>query len=73
MIGSIIGLILLCVFLGFVWWAAQKLLALVPLAEPFATMVNILLVGLVVVVVIWAIVLLFSFAGIHVNTLGIVR
>lgn len=31
MIGTVIGLILLCVILGVVWWAAQQLLALITL------------------------------------------
>ena len=29
MIGTVIGLILLCVLLGVIWWGAQQLLALV--------------------------------------------
>jgi hypothetical protein len=31
MLGALIGLILLFVVVGFIWWAAQQLLALIPL------------------------------------------
>lgn len=66
MIGTVIGLILLCVILGVVWWAAQQLLALVTMAEPFATIVRILLVVLMVVIVVYMIITLLGLAGIHV-------
>jgi hypothetical protein len=66
MLGSLIGLILLCIILGAVFWGAQQLLALVPLAEPFATIVRVLMVILLVVIVIYAIVTLLGFAGINV-------
>ena len=66
MLGAIIGLILTCVIIGVIWWAAQQLLALNPLAEPFATMVRILLVLLLVVFVIYFITVLLGFAGVHV-------
>lgn len=71
MIGTVIGLILLCVVLGFVWWAVQELLKLIPLAEPFATIVRILLVLVVVLIVVWAISIVLGLAGIHVNTFGL--
>jgi hypothetical protein len=70
MIGTLIGLILLCVVLGVVWWAAQQLLALVPLAEPFATIVRILLVVILVCIVVWVLITILGVAGIHVNTFG---
>ena len=41
MIGAIIGLIISCILLGFLWWAGQQLLALVSIAEPFLTIVQI--------------------------------
>lgn len=71
MIGTIVGLILLCVLLGFVWWAAQQLLALIPLSEPFATIVRVLLVLLLVVIVIYVLSVILGMAGIHVNTFGL--
>ncbi len=70
MIGTLIGLILLCVVLGVVWWGCQQLLALVPLAEPFRTIVRVLMIIILVVVVIYVITILLGMAGIHVNTFG---
>lgn len=66
MIGSIIGLIFLCIILGVVWWGCQQLLALVPLAEPFATIVRVLMVVILVVIVLYVATILLGFAGIHV-------
>lgn len=68
MIGTIISLIILVVVLGFVWWAGQQLLALIPLAEPFATILRILLIGLLVVIVIYVFIQLVGMAGIHVSS-----
>ena len=66
MLGTIIGLILMCLILGVIWWAGTQLLALIPLAEPFATIVRILLVVLMVIIVIWVFIQLLALAGIHV-------
>lgn len=71
MIGTVIGLILFCVFIGAVWWAAQQLLALITLAEPFATIVRVLMVLLLVVVVLYVISVLLGMGGVHVNTFGL--
>jgi hypothetical protein len=67
MIGTLIGLIFLCIIAGVVWWGCQQLLALVPLAEPFATIIRILMVVVLVIVVIWFAMILLGLAGIHVN------
>jgi hypothetical protein len=66
MLGAIIGLIFTLIILGVVWWAAQQLLALITLAEPFATLVRICIVVLMVVVVVWVAAQLLGIAGIHV-------
>ena len=68
MIGTLIGLIFFIIIIGVIWWAAQQLLALVPLAEPFATIVRILLVVILVCIVIYVATILLGMAGIHVNT-----
>jgi hypothetical protein len=73
MIGTIVGLIFLCVLLGFVVWAGQRLLALFPIGEPFATIVHVLLVLLLVVIVLYVIAVLLGLAGIHVPYMGTVR
>jgi hypothetical protein len=67
MIGTIIGLIFLCIILGVILWAGKALLALIPLEEPFATIVRILFVLLAVVIVIYILIILLGMAGIHVN------
>lgn len=66
MLGAIIGLIFTLIILGVVWWAATQLLALIPLAEPFATLVRVLMVVLMVCVVLYVVAVLLGFAGIHV-------
>jgi hypothetical protein len=66
MIGTLISLIILCVILGVVWWAGQQLLALVPLAEPFATILRILLVVVLVIIVLYVFIQLLGMAGVHV-------
>lgn len=70
MIGAVIGLIITCVLLGFLWWAGQKLLALIPLAEPFRTFVQILIGFLILVIVIWVFIQMLGIAGIHVPMFG---
>ena len=70
MLGTLIGLILLCVVLGVLWWAAQQLLALVPLGEPFATILRVLMVLVLVCIVIWVLVQILGIGGVHVNTFG---
>ena len=77
MIGSIIALAFLCVLLGVILWAGQRLLALVPLAEPFATivhiLVDILLVLIMVIIVLYVLVQLLALAGIQVPYAGILK
>ncbi len=66
MIGTVIGLILLCIILGVIWWAGQQLLVLIPLAEPFKTIVRILMIVLLVIIVIYVFIVLLGLAGVHV-------
>ncbi len=67
MLGTIIGLFFTCIVLGVIWWAAQQLLALIPLAEPFATIIRILLVVVLVIIVLYVLTQLLGLAGVHVN------
>lgn len=67
MIGALIGLIFALIILGVIFWGCQQLLALVPLAEPFATIVRVLLVVVAVLVVLWVVITLLGIAGIHVK------
>jgi hypothetical protein len=70
MLGAVIGLILLLVLLGVVWWGIQQLLPLIPIGEPFLTIIRVLLVILLAVIVIYVIIQLLGLAGIHVPTMG---
>jgi hypothetical protein len=55
MIGTLIGIIVLLIVVGVVYWAVQQLLPLIPLPEPFARIINVLLVLILVLVVIYVI------------------
>jgi hypothetical protein len=73
MIGTVIGLLLLLVFLGVLFWGGQQLIALVPMSEPFTTIVRVLIAILMVVIVIYVIIVLLGMAGIHVPMIGSLR
>jgi hypothetical protein len=67
MLGAIIGLILTLIVLGWLWWAiTAKLLPLISVAEPFATLIQVLIAFLMLMVVLWVIVTMLGIAGIHV-------
>lgn len=68
MLGTIIGIIFALIILGVLCWAVQQLMALIPIAEPFRTIIYVLSVILLVCVVLWIIAALLGLAGIHVNT-----
>jgi len=69
MIGTLIGLIFLVILLGVIWWAIQQLLAVIPMAEPFRTIVYVLMVVVLVIVVLYVATVLIGLAGIHVPML----
>ena len=73
MLASIIGLILTCIILGVLLYAAQLLIGKMPIAEPFATIVHVLFILLALIVVVWFLVTLLGFAGIHVPVLSSFR
>ncbi len=66
MLGALIGIVLWLVVLGVCWWCVQQLLALVPLGEPFATLVRIVIVLIAVIIVIWAIIAILGILGVNV-------
>jgi hypothetical protein len=55
MIGTLIGIIVLLIVVGVVWWAVQQLLPLIPLPEPFGQIVRVLLVVVLVLIVLYVI------------------
>ena len=67
MIGALLGLIFALIIIGVIFWGVMRLLALVPLAEPFATIVQVLCVVVAVIIVIWVIITLLGIAGIRVR------
>lgn len=54
MIGTLIGIVFSLIIAGVLFWAAQTLIATIPLAEPFRTIVRVMLVliGVVIVLVV---------------------
>jgi hypothetical protein len=67
-IGTLIGIIVVLIILGVVWWAIQQLLPLIPLPAPFHTIINVLMTVILVLVVLWVILVLLGAAGVHVPT-----
>lgn len=70
MIGTVIGIIFTLIVLGVLWWAVQQLMALIPIAEPFRTIIYVLCVVVMVLIVLWIISVLLGMAGIHVPRFG---
>jgi hypothetical protein len=67
-IGTLIGIIILLIILGVIWWAIQQLLPLIPLPEPFRKIIYVLMVLILVLIVIWVMLVILSAAGVHVPT-----
>ena len=63
MIGTLITLIFVVIIFGVVWWAIQQLLPLIPMGEPFATILRVLMILIMVLVVLWIIWQLLMAAG----------
>jgi uncharacterized membrane protein YwzB len=69
MISALVGLIFLVIIIGVIWWAIQQLLPLIPMGEPFRTIVYVLMVVVLVIIVLYVASILLGMAGIHVPTL----
>ena len=68
-VGSLIGFLLILLVLGVLWWIVKdKLLPMLPVAEPFSTLIQIVLVLILLFIVVWAIIWVVGLAGIHVPT-----
>lgn len=72
-IGTLIGFIIWCLFAGFAFWAAQQLIGLVKIAEPFATLIRIALYGIALLIVVYALTILLGMIGISIPTFGHMR
>ena len=66
LIGILISVIVTLIILGVIWWAIQQLLPLIPLPEPFRTIIYVLMVVIMVLVVLWVILTLLGAAGVNV-------
>lgn len=73
MIGALIGFFIILLIAGFLFWAVQQLIPLVPTAEPFTTLIRICLYGLILFIVIWAITYLLGMLGVAVPTFAHMR
>lgn len=65
-VGAVAGIIITLIIIGLIWWGIQQLLPLIPLPEPFARIVYVLLVILLAMIALWAIVVLLGVAGLRV-------
>jgi len=54
-IGTLIGIIIVLIVVGVIYWAITQLLPLIPLPAPFAQIIHVLLVLILVLVVLWVI------------------
>ena len=66
MIGTLISVIFLLIIAGVLWWAAQTLIALIPLAEPFKTIIYVLVVLIGVIVVLYILQMILQMFGVNV-------
>lgn len=67
MIGALIGAILTLIIAGVIFWAIQQLLPLIPLPEPFARVIYVLMTVVLVIIVLYVILALIApLAGVHV-------
>ncbi len=66
MIGALIALLLWLVVLAFVYWAALQLIGLVPTSEPFTTIIRVVVAGIGLIIVLWALVEILGIFGISV-------
>lgn len=73
MIATLIGIIVLLIVVGVIWWAIQQLLPLIPLPEPFGRIVYVLMVVVLVLVVLYVILVLLSAAGLSVPRWALLR
>lgn len=65
-IGVLISIVVTLIVLGVIWWAIQQLMPLIPIAEPFHTIIRVLMTVIMVLIVLWVMLVLLGYAGIHV-------
>lgn len=55
MIGTLIGIIVTLIVVGVLWWAVEQLLPLIPLPDPFRTIIRVLMIVILVLIVVYVI------------------
>jgi hypothetical protein len=55
MIGTLIGIIVLLIVVGVIYWAIEQLLPLIPLPAPFAQIIRVLMIVVLVLIVLYVI------------------
>ena len=60
MIASLLALVFLLLLVGVAWWAITQLLPLIPMPQPIATVVHVLLVVILALIVIYALASIFN-------------
>jgi hypothetical protein len=66
MIGALIGILLLVIVTGVIFWGLQQLLPLIPLEPPFRVIVHVIMVLILVLVVVYIVLVLLSSVGVNV-------
>ena len=51
MIGTLIGIIVLLIVVGVIYWAIEQLLPLIPLPAPFTQIIRVLMIVVLVLIV----------------------
>lgn len=69
MIGTLMGIIFALIIAGVIWWALQEIMKVVPIAEPFRTLIRIVAIVILVIIVLWVAAALLGLAGIPVRTI----
>jgi hypothetical protein len=64
-IGTLIGIIVTLIIVGVVWWAINQLLPLIPLPQPFQTIIRVLMTVILVLIVLYVMLTLLGTAGFH--------
>ena len=55
MIGTLIGIIVLLIVVGVIYWAFEQLLPLIPLPAPFTQIIRVLMIVVLVLIVLYVI------------------
>ena len=56
MIETLISIIVLLIVCGLIWWAVTTILGVMPIPEPFKTVINVLMIVVLCLIIIYALV-----------------